>query len=103
MGALLGITHPAEQWLRNFLGVQTGITRGHWFLALGGQGRVEAQNLQPAALGVQRGGGRLPADQPQLDGFSILGSVVSNTLQQGRVRVSKELPELTLPNFLPHH
>lgn len=47
--------------------------------------------------------GGLPANQPQLDGLSILGSVVSNTLLQGGVRSLENLPELTFPSLFPQH
>lgn len=61
----------------------------------------EAQEVWEAVrVGEPKG---LPANQPQLDGFSISGSVISNTLQQGDVGGSEELPVLRSLSFFPHH
>lgn len=113
-GKVLGSLFQGGPWCRALEGVVAGVIPGallqvhrRWQ-----QGQASSCSRDIRREGRSPGSVRgccdegvqgLPANQPQLNGFSILGSVVSNTLQQGRVGVSEELPELPFPSHFPHH
>lgn len=111
-GKMLGPLVPGGQWLRSLAGVVVGDPRtwlqvhSRWWqgqaCACFRDGWTEGRSTDCSWwLGSASWG--LPGDQPQLDDFSILGSIVCNPLQQRGVGGSNKLPELTFPYFFAHH